>query len=224
MRGRRRLAALALVVLAPLAGAFVPRPLLAPDPPGPGPTRRILVLANPIHTDIALPADPDVIERFGFLADAGVPVFAPSVKWLVVGWGGRAFYLETPTWSDLKPGPVLSALTLDRAVMHVDLGGGIEPGAAGVTPVDLAPDAFAEVLQATLAGFARGADGAPQLIEGRSYGEYDRFYEGSGRFNALVGCNTWTSAVLRAGGLRTGWWNPLPQSLGWSLRAFNDLP
>ena len=39
--------------------------------------------------------------------------------WLILGWGGRAFYLETPDWADLKPMPVIKALTVDRAVMHV---------------------------------------------------------------------------------------------------------
>lgn len=224
MRWRTVALALFLGLGLPLAGTLVPRPLVAPEPTSIGDPRRILILANPIHTDIALPADPDVLARFGFLADAGMPILDPAVKWLIVGWGGRAFYLETPTWSDLKVGPVLSALTVDSAVMHVGLAGHIPAHADGVTAIDLSPVAFAAVVQGAMAAFSRDKAGRPLLVAGRSYGAFDRFYEAEGRFNALVGCNTWTSGVLRKGGLQTGWWNPLPQSLGVSLRLFNDLP
>jgi len=221
---RRLVVALLLLALAPFAGAIVPRPLLASAAAGREAPRRILVLSNPIHTDIAFPADPDVIERLGFLSSSGLPLSDPAVKWLVVGWGGRAFYLETPTWSELKPGPVLRALTADSSAMHVAIAGEIDQATEGVIPIDLSEAAFADMISASLDGFARDARGEPLLIEGRSYGPYDRFYEGMGTFNAIVGCNTWTSAVLRRAGLRTGWWNPLPQSLVWSLRTFNDLP
>ncbi len=224
MRRRAIVALVLAAVLAPFAGAIVPRPLLAPAAAGGEAPRRILVLSNPIHTDIALPADPDVLGKLGFLQASGLPVADPAVKWLVVGWGGRSFYLETPTWSDLKPGPVLRALTADSSAMHVAVAGEIDQAAEGIVPIDLSEAAFADMMSAALEGFARNQQGAPILIEGRSYGPYDRFYEGAGVFNAVVGCNTWTGAVLRRAGLRTGWWNPLPQSLVWSLGTFNDLP
>lgn len=224
MRRRAIVALVLAAILAPFAGAIVPRPLLGPATAGGDQPRRILVLSNPIHTDIALPADPDVIQRLDFLLSSGLPLSDPAVKWLVVGWGGRAFYLETPTWSDLKPGPVLRALTADSSAMHVAVAGEIDQAAEGVVPIDLSEAAFTDMVSAALDGFARDQRGTPILIEGRSYGPYDRFYEGVGMFNAIVGCNTWTGAVLRRAGLRTGLWNPLPQSLVWSLRAFNGLP
>ena len=40
-----------------------------------------------------------------------MPVDAREVRYIVFGWGGRAFYLETPTWSELKAAPVLKAVT-----------------------------------------------------------------------------------------------------------------
>ena len=70
------------------------------------------------------------------------------------------------------------------------------------------------------ASFARDA-GAPVPVPDRSYGETDRFFEANASFNAFLGCNTWTAAALRAAGLRTGWWNPLPMSLVLSLDLHN---
>ncbi len=132
--------------------------------------------------------------------------------------------LKTPVWADARPGPLFKALTLDHSVMHVGLAGYIDPASPGVTALDVEPGKFNAMLARTLDTFSRTANGLPRIIAGAGYGRYDRFYEAKGRFNAFVGCNTWTDGVLRAGGFRTGWWNPLPQSLEFSLRLFNRLP
>src|SRR5687768_9415496 len=104
------LLALTLGVLVPVAGTP------AASAAGGG-QHRVLVLSNLIHTDIALPAEPAVRARFGFLAeaigvpdpdqpaDSGLPLERADVGSVVVGWGGRSFYTATPTWADLKPGP-----------------------------------------------------------------------------------------------------------------------
>ncbi|ODT18083.1 MAG: urease-associated protein [Mesorhizobium sp. SCN 65-12] len=212
-------AGLAVLVLAAALGALVPRPLWPAAMAGQG-TRHILVLKNPIHTDIAIPVDDRVRQRFRFLADAGIPTENPQVRYIVFGWGGRAFYLETPTWSQLKAGPVIKALTLDAAVMHVDVAGAIAEPHPDIAGFDVTETDFAALLDYIEASFQHGANG-PVAIESAGYSNFDRFYEANGRFNALVGCNTWTAAALRAAGLRTGWWNPLPVFLGLSMRLYN---
>lgn len=207
------------VVLAATLGTLVPRPLWPAAMAGQG-SRHILVLRNPIHTDIAIPIDDHVRERFRFLADAGVPTDNAQVRYLVFGWGGRAFYLQTPTWSQLKAVPVIKALTLDAAVMHVDVAAAIAEPHPDIAGFDISEADFAALLDYIEASFQRGVNG-PVAIENAGYSSFDRFYEANGRFNALVGCNTWTAAALRAAGLRTGWWNPLPVSLGLSMRLYN---
>ena len=57
----------AIAVLAVTLGALVPRPLWRAANANPVATRHILVLKNPIHTDIAIPVDDAVRERFHFL-------------------------------------------------------------------------------------------------------------------------------------------------------------
>ncbi|RRH90005.1 TIGR02117 family protein [Mesorhizobium tamadayense] len=209
----------AAAALAAMLGTLVPRPLLPAAAAGEG-TRHILVLRNPIHTDIAIPVDEGVRRRFRFLADAGLPVDAPAARYLVFGWGGRAFYLETPTWSELKAVPVLKALTLDASVMHVDLAGAIAEPHPDVAGFDIDEEHFSALLDYIQSSFQQGSNG-PMVIVNAGYFSFDRFYEANGHFNALVGCNTWTAAALRTAGLRTGWWNPLPVSLGWSMWLYD---
>lgn len=207
------------VVLAAALGTLVPRPLWPAAAGGEG-TRHILVLKNPIHTDIAVPLDDAVRRRFAFLADAGLPIDAPEARYIVFGWGGRAFYLETPTWSQLKAAPVLKALTLDASVMHVDVAGAIKEPHPDVAGFDIDNEHFSALLDYIRSSFQQSPNG-PMVIDNAGYSSFDRFYEANENFNALVGCNTWTATALRTAGLRTGWWNPVPVSLGWSLRLHN---
>jgi uncharacterized protein (TIGR02117 family) len=210
---------LAVIVLAAALGTLVPRPLWPAASAGEG-ARHILVLKNPIHTDIAIPVDDAVRQRFHFLVEAGIPADSPEVRYIVFGWGGRAFYLETPTWSELKAGPVMKALTLDASVMHVDVAGAIAEPHPDVTGFDIDGKRFAALLDFIQASFQQGPNG-PIHVQNAAYSRFDGFFEANGHFNALVGCNTWTAAALRTAGLRTGWWNPLPVSLGWSMRLYN---
>ncbi|MBS1183707.1 MAG: urease-associated protein [Proteobacteria bacterium] len=211
-----------LLLLLLVGGAVIPRPLLSPleASSGSADLRRILVLSGPIHTDIAIPLDDTTRSAFSFLDAAGVPVGHPQARWLIVGWGGRAFYLETPTWADLKPLPVLRALTIDRSVMHVDVAGNALASQPGVDAFDVDQDSL-EKLIAFVAGSFAAETGAVAAIPGAAYGAYDRFFEARGFFNVLIGCNTWTASALRAAGLRSGLWTPLPQSLALSLHLFN---
>lgn len=208
------------VALAGILGTLVPRPLWPASVDGGTASRHILVLKNPIHTDIAIPVDAKVRDRFSFLAGNGVPIDNPAVRFIIFGWGGRAFYIETPTWSDIKLIPVLKALTLDRSVMHVDVAVDIPEPHPDIMGIDLSNDRFSALLDSIDATFARDAAG-PLPIVGVAYTDHDGFYEANGSFNALVGCNVWTAATLRRAGLRTGLWNPLPWSLFLSLDLYN---
>jgi uncharacterized protein (TIGR02117 family) len=210
-----------LVVALATAGTFIPRPLIAPVEASSAPAaHRILLLSGPIHTDIAIPLDEETRAAFSFLDDPGFPLGHPNAEWLVIGWGGRAFYLETPTWSELKPLPVLRALTIDRSVLHVDLAGHITEPQPAVTAFDIGDEQLARLRSFISDSFVRDADEV-KLISNAGYGEIDRFFEAKGYFNALFGCNTWTAAALRSAGLRTGLWNPLPQSLRLSASVYN---
>ena len=219
---RFALGGLLLLLLLLVGGAVIPRPLFAPveASSASAEARRILVLSGPIHTDIAIPLDDATRSAFPFLAAAGVPVGHPAARWLIFGWGGRAFYLETPTWADLKPLPVLRALTVDRSVLHVDIAGEALASQSGVAAFDIDQESLANLI-AYVAGSFASDTGAVTAIPGARYRAYDRFFEAKGLFNILIGCNTWTAAALRAAGLRSGLWTPLPHLLAFSLRLYN---
>jgi uncharacterized protein (TIGR02117 family) len=211
-----------LAALAVAAGMLIPRPLwpAAKADTASGQTYRILVLSNPIHTDIAIRVDAQTLARFPFLAESGMPVAHPDARWLVFGWGGRAFYIETPTWADLKPGPLIKGLTIDRSVIHAAVAGEIVQPSDAVMGYEIGADEYQRLLSFIEASFTP-MGGRIEAIPDTAYGPNDRFFEANGWFSAIVGCNTWTAKALREAGLRTGWWNPLPVSLSKSLMLYN---
>lgn len=210
---------LALVAIAGL-GIAVPRPLWHDESAPAEPSRQVLMLSNPIHTDIAIPVDDDLIARFAFLRAGGLDLDNPNLRYLVFGWGGRSFYTETRTWADLKTVPVLKSFTLDRSVIHAELAGDIPLDAPAVTAISLDAEGLERLKQFILGSFEQ-KNNQPSPLIGSNYGENDAFFEARGYFNALMGCNTWTAAALRQAGVTSGLWTALPWMLRLSLRLHN---
>ncbi|WP_332305948.1 TIGR02117 family protein [Rhizobium sp. GR12] len=211
---------LLLIVLLLVLGTVVPRPFFSDDASGGAGDREILLLSNPIHTDIALPVDDGLRQTFSELQEGGIAVNHPAAAYLVFGWGGRSFYTETPTWADLKPMPVLRSLTLDRSVIHVDVTAGFPADLAGAKRLRISEAGYQRLMAGIRASFLR-ENGKVQLMQGVSYSLTDAFFEANSWFNALAGCNTWSAAMLREAGIRTGWWTPLPPLLRWSVDLHN---
>ena len=213
-----------LLILVPalliVIGTLIPNPFIFSGSDGASLDKHILVVSNTIHTDIAIPLDAETLAAFGFLADTGIPITHPDARWLLIGWGGRSFYLETPNLSDMKPGPTFRALTVDSSVMHVDVLAELVLPNPAITDLAISDAAYANLLSAISASFSR-ENGKVEPIEGFAFGTTDKFYEAEGSFNALLGCNIWTSRMLRSAGISTGIWNPLPASLTVSLGLFN---
>lgn len=208
------------VGLALLLGALLPRSV--EDLPADGGRNEIVLVANPIHTDIALPATPQVLSRLAFLGRDGLPLDHPALGAILVGWGGREFYTRTPTWGDLTLGAAFASVTLDDSVLRFALIPALDPDLPGTRRLTLSDAQFEALLSFIETTIERDASGAPVVVAGAGYSPFDRFYEATGWFNIAIGCNVWTSAALAHAGIATGLWTPLPQTLLASLRWHQD--
>jgi uncharacterized protein (TIGR02117 family) len=183
-------------------------------PPAAGVT--VYLETNGVHTDLVVPAAAAGIDWRGLVRPEGItdPRYA-AYDHLAFGWGEARFYLETPTWADVRPGTVLrAALGSDRTLVHVEH---IPAPATGpdVRRIVLRPEEYRRLAAFIRASFAPAAPGARPNVY-RGYGDYDAFYSGSGRYDALMTCNAWTGAALRAGGVRVGAWTPFAVTVtGW---------
>lgn len=173
---------------------------------------RIYVEDNGIHTGIVLPVRAAGVDWSGLVRgeDLRDPRFAGH-GWRSFGWGDRDFYLNTPTWAELRPGRVLKAAIGSRdTLMHVDF---IPEPAEGpnVRAIVLRPEEYHRLAAFIRASFRTGADGRAARHPG--YGNYDAFYAGTGTYSAIRTCNAWTGEAFRAAGVKMGIWTPFPSTV-----------
>ncbi len=172
-----------------------------------------------LHTDIAIPATADVRERYSFLGETAFPLDHPELKYLVFGWGSKAFYTETADYSDIKFQTAWKAATGDEAVLHIGPAGNLETS-EDVHAITLTSAQFDRLLDFVDSYFER-TSGMPNLLVGESFGFGDVFYRSRGNFNLLNPCNVWVSSALRAAGLNSGIWTPTSYSLLISQKLYN---
>lgn len=142
----------------------------------------IFVYDNGVHTGIVLPAG--------------------QGRWRAYGWGDRQFYLETPTWRDVRLTTVVAALAgSGRTVVHVDR---FRTFLADENwrPLTLRAEEHRRLVAFIAASLAPGGRAV------RGYGPDDAFYPAVGRYSAVRTCNVWTGNALRTAGVKMGVWTP----------------
>lgn len=184
----------------------------------------IFVCSNGIHTDFVLPVKTPAIDWSAWFPDAdfAVPESAPSsLGYAAFGWGNLHFYLQTPTWADVKLGVALRSLVpLDPTALHVTYrrrpAGGEKCRSLTISAEQY--KALARYIedalqqnpdQARVAG-GHSVVGAlrPWLLAGKGYAWNDAFYMAKGHYSAIDSCNVWIGRGLKAAGLPTGLWTP----------------
>lgn len=159
---------------------------------------RIFVFDNGVHTDLALPAD--ALAGLVRATDLRVPGHA-NASHVLIGWGDRDFYLNTPSWWQLNPLRAASALLgAGKTVLHVSHLSAPRAGAK-IRTLILRADEYARLVAYVRASFAHGP-----AVSG--YGPNDAFYPARGGYNAIRTCNQWTANALKAAGIRIGMWTP----------------
>lgn len=208
----RGIVALALVVGAYATAGLIGGALPAnagwtPPPEG----VRIFVESNGIHVGIVVPKVAAGVDWRDWTpgADLRDPRYA-GYDHLAIGWGERAFFLDTATWADLRLRTVLHAARgSDATLMHVEHVPAPRTG-DDVRAIVLRPEEYRRLSALIRASFAH------RRTAYRGYAENDVFYAGRGRYDAVRTCNAWTGDVLRRAGVRIGRWTPFPVTvLAW---------
>jgi uncharacterized protein (TIGR02117 family) len=178
-------------------------------PPATGIT--VYVESNGVHTGLVLPKRAPGVDwrTLAPATDLADPRYA-RFDHIGIGWGERAFYLQTATWADVRPGTVLAAaIGSDATLMHVEHLPRPQPG-PDVRAIVLRPAEYRALAAAIADSFRPGGASYP------GYAGYDAFYDARGRYDAVATCNAWTGAMLRRAGVRVGRWTPFPVTvLGW---------
>ncbi|MFK7936814.1 MAG: TIGR02117 family protein [Saprospiraceae bacterium] len=195
---------LLIYILASIILAYIPvnkTPLACKD------STSIYVSSNGMHVDLILPKRAVAAELRNQLK------LPPQAKYVSIGWGDKGFYLDTPTWAELKFSTACEAMLINsETAMHVTYFTG-ERGSWKTAEV--CADNLAALNQYISASFQKDANGAIDEIEGAGYGKTDRFYEAIGNYNAIKTCNIWANRGLKIAGVQTGVWTPFEFGVMW---------
>ena len=195
--------ALALFVLAGWIGSSIAR---NGDWQEPASGVTIMVETNGVHTALVVPlVTPEKDWRADFPA-SDLPQGQRPYTHLSVSWGERDVFLNTPTWADLRFMTVLRIAGLGGdGLLHV--AHYVRPApSADARALVLTPGQYRRLVRQIEAAMPRAPVGRRAVYPG--YTGYDVFYDAPGRYTVTNTCNQWTSNVLAAAGVRTGWWTP----------------
>ena len=122
---------------------------------------------------------------------------------ITIGWGDKGFFLDTPTWAELKASTALNAAFLPSATaLHVKYGKEPEKS-KDVVKVYLSKKQYLNLSSYVKRSFDLKKNRV-NLIANRGYGKSDNFYEARKSYHAFRTCNIWTNEALKAANIKTG--------------------
>lgn len=175
--------------------------------------REIFVLTNGIHLDIVFPKT--------LLGDAILQELEVEdrVKYLSFGWGDKGFYLETPTWEDLKFTTAAKALFLrSPTAMHVTHYYRAYEEWHRIPVCQLQLNLLIQYLKDS---FERDAEGKVTEIKDAGYTSIDKFYEAKGSYSCLYTCNNWVNEGLKVAKIKTSLWSPFDYGVLYQVKKAN---
>ncbi|BAV10308.1 hypothetical protein FLA_6370 [Filimonas lacunae] len=166
----------------------------------------VYILTNGVHTDLVVPVKTEIADWSRAIPFGNTPHTDTTAQWLAFGWGDRGFYLETPTWGDLKFSTAFkAAFSLSTSAIHATYYTAMHEGAQ------------CRKLEISKAQYKRLVDyinntlvmkeGQPVVIKtSANYGKHDAFYEAKGSYHLFHTCNTWANNGLKSCGQKACKW------------------
>lgn len=163
------------------------------------------VVSNGVHTDVCLPVKNEVYDWTDLIATQDFAEISNSPAYISIGWGDKGFYLDTPTWADLKVSTAIKAIFLpSETAMHITYFEEEPQESDKVVKCSMDKEEYLKLIEYVNASFERnGNEVGVQLLVGKGYSLKDNFYEASGSYWGFKTCNTWTNEALKVAGVKT---------------------
>jgi uncharacterized protein (TIGR02117 family) len=206
----------ALYLVAALIGSLVPVNRGWTEPTE-GTT--VYLADNGIHADVIMPVRANSLDWSQLIPKRDFAAADPNAHWVAFGSGEQRVYLETPTWWDIRPRTIWTALAGGRRVIHVEY---VSNPYYAVRQIRLRPEEYRRLWAAIRADFALDHRGRPRRIDHPGYGPSDTFYRATGKSNAVRTCNAVAANWLRLAGVKASLWPPFVNSLTWRYRRTDN--
>lgn len=179
----------------------------------------LYILTNGVHTDIVVPVRNAWMDWREVIPYANTVARDTLRQYLAMGWGDRGFYLETPTWADLKFSTAFKAATgLSRSAIHATFYRTIKEG-DDCRSFTVSHEQYARLVTYITSTLKTDANGHALYIDtDANYGKHDAFYEANGSYNVFYTCNTWANNALKSCGQKACWWTPFDKGIFYQYR------
>jgi len=172
----------------------------------------VYIADNGIHADIIMPVKAQGLDWAPLVPKSDFAAADPSAQWIAFGSGERRVYLDTPTWWDIRPGAIWSALAGGKRILHVEY---VSNPSYAEREIRLRPEEYRRLWAAIRADFDLDERGRPQRIDHPGYGRADAFYRATGKASAIRTCNSVVGEWLRLAGVKVSLWSPFTPGLVW---------
>jgi uncharacterized protein (TIGR02117 family) len=169
----------------------------------------IYLKSNGVHTDLVLPVksvQKDWSKEVKYEFTKGKDT---TLDYLGVGWGDKGFYLQTPTWAELKASVAFKAVTgLSTTALHTTFMK--EPKVDSVTKkIYISKEQYQRLIDYIENSVQKDSQGHFINIKTNAqYNDDDAFYEAKGSYSLFTTCNTWTNNALASCGQKHCLWTP----------------
>ncbi|MGZ5196438.1 MAG: TIGR02117 family protein, partial [Kaistella sp.] len=159
----------------------------------------VYILTNGVHTDLVVPVKSPEIDWSKEILFENTLSKRTDFKYLSIGWGDKGFYLDTPTWAELKVSTaVKAAFWMSESAMHCTFYDTMTEG-EDCKKLTLTREQYLDLIRFIRGKFDRDENGKPILIKTDAvYGKNDAFYDAKGSYSFLDTCNTWSNNGLKA--------------------------
>lgn len=172
-------------------------------------TMNVYILTNGMHADLVLPIKTNMMDWSKKVPFSNVASQSSHYQWIAFGWGDKGFYLNTPTWADLKfSTAVRAAFGLSESAMHCTFYDNLKED-ENCIKLRITENQYQKLVQYVDDKFDKTASGDYIFIPTDAvYGDSDAFYEAQGTYNLFYTCNTWANYGLKAAEQKHAIWTP----------------
>lgn len=167
------------------------------------------ILTNGVHTDLVVPVKTEFIDWSAKIPYGNTKSKQQHFKFISFGWGDKGFYLNTPTWADLKFSTAFkAAFWLSDSAMHCTYYNEMKLG-EDCRKIMLTERQYQALIKFVDDKFDKDSAGNYQFIKTNAvYGNNDAFYDAKGSYNFTYTCNTWANDGLKVAGQKAAFWTP----------------
>ncbi|CAD7799899.1 hypothetical protein CHRY9390_00553 [Chryseobacterium aquaeductus] len=200
---------LGIIVIYALLGFLLPYIEVSAKDDGEKKEIPIYIYTNGVHTDIVMPVNNDLYDWSSKILFANTKSKKTDYNYVGIGWGDKGFYLDTPTWADLKfSTAVKAAFWMSESAMHCSYYKTMTE-AEDCKKIMISRSQYKKLVEFIEAKFDKDSNGNFILIPTNAvYGDNDAFYDAQGRYSFLNTCNTWSNNALKAAGQKAALWTP----------------